>query len=634
MNLYNETLKREAETAYRKFIKTSKSLFGINKKISALESFKVIQKKEQAHSSSNLGIREVSLDKIVGSVEKYKDFDKNFVPKNEIIKERWIKIYIAYMNEQSIPPVILYKIKDNYYVYDGNHRVSVAKFLDYPSVEAEVIEFLPSGEKAEDLIYREKFIFEKETDIQNIVFTELGRYERLETEIKMYRQFLKEKKNLNCTYKESSKFWYKDIYKNVVKILESNNILEYYEGFNINDLFIFILDHKGYLSREKQQETGYLYSVVDFINMVKTNESVSLSCRCTVSEDTRANFIKLKKTDKEMKLSQKIIEGNALLLKMTGIDFDYKNFTFELIEKFQKANKIKNYPEALKTWYEQDYMHLLRYFLIKVKKLPEKYSRYLKLFSNNEKKIFYSIHNFRRLHYYYGNNPDKPNLIDWKNASLNYIIEIYINIIDGIILSGISDSKAVDVYYLVEKEYFYLLKNERILDSEKKEVTYNKIKEAESAFFLNWFGKKFKNTDVSEILTDERYEEFSGKISSKKYKQRFERIYQKYSGINIYSTFMKLEKILELEGEKDFISDLEKNLKILTNTNYIVKCYKTLEVLINLDEDKENITFLDFYAKVIYYALSIGPDFMFLNILDIALDYLSNNENIKLFLDE
>ena len=35
-----------------------------------------------------LGIKEIPLDKIVGSVEKYSYFDKNFVPKNDIVAER------------------------------------------------------------------------------------------------------------------------------------------------------------------------------------------------------------------------------------------------------------------------------------------------------------------------------------------------------------------------------------------------------------------------------------------------------------------------------------------------------------------------------------------------------------------
>ena len=76
MDLYNENLQREAENAYKKFIKSSKGLFGINKQKSGLESFKNVQKQEQAYNSSVLGIRDVRVDQIAGSVEKYKDFDK------------------------------------------------------------------------------------------------------------------------------------------------------------------------------------------------------------------------------------------------------------------------------------------------------------------------------------------------------------------------------------------------------------------------------------------------------------------------------------------------------------------------------------------------------------------------------
>jgi hypothetical protein len=628
MDLYNETLQREAESAYKKFIKTSKGLFGINKQRSGLESFKNIQKQEQAYNSSVLGIRDVKVDQIAGSVEKYKDFDKNFVPKNEVIKERWKKIYVASMKGDSLPPVILYKIKDIYYVYDGNHRVSVAKFLNYPTIEAEVTEFLPSGEDTEDTVYREKFIFEKETDIEDIFFTELGRYERLDTEIKLYKNFLKEKKSLDCTYKEAAKYWHKDIFKSITGILESNSMTDYYSGFNINDLFIFVLDHKYFINREKQGEQGYLYAVIDFINMVKTNEDISLGNKCTVSEEKRNSFLKLRKIDKEMKISSERIKVNELLLKITGIDFKYSDFTYEMIKDFQKIHKIDDITEAVKKWFNLVYAHTLKYFLIKVKKLPEKYSRYLKFFTGNEKKIFESMHNFRILHYYYGDTGEEG-LIDWKNAILNYIVEIYINIIDGIIESGVSQSKAVEIYYTVEKEYFYLLRNEKILESEKKNLNYSKIKEVESIFSLNWFGKKFRTDNISDILTDERYEEFLKKFTSKKNMQKFEKIYYKYNGINIYSTFIKLEKAMKLTGEKEFIFDLERNMKTLGNTGYIVKNYKTLEILRSFDKEKENMSFLDFYAKILNHGVSASPDFLFLNILDIALDYLNNCKNIE-----
>ena len=623
MNMYEDTLRRDAEAAYKKFIRSSKGLFGVYKKKKGLKSFKDAQKEEQAHSSSNIGIREVPLDKIIGSVEKYKDFDINFVPKTQVIKGRWINIYIAYEKGEALPPAILYKIKDNYYVYDGNHRISVAKFLNFPSIEAEVIEFLPSGETIEDLIYREHFIFEKETGLLGLMFTEPYKYEKLDLEIKEYRKFLKEKKQLDITYKEAAAQWYRDVFKNIINILESNEILKYYNHFNINDLFTFVLDHKYFLSKEKKRNVGYLCSTVDFINMIKTNADISLSYRCEVKEEVRDNYLKLKKIDLEQKLSINKIQGNEILLKITGIDFEYDEFIFELIENYQKVNEIADFKEAVKKWYNLEYTHLLKYFIITVKKLPEKYSRYLKIFTSCEKKVFNSINNFRRLHYHY-TETDSPELIDWKSSILNYIIEIYINVIDGIIESNVPDSKVISIYYTIEKEYFYLLRNEKILMMENKSTNYSKIKEVDSTFTLNWFGKRFKTGNVSEILIDERYEEFREEMKTKENRQKFEKAYYKYNGIRSYSSYMKLEELLNVLGAAEFITKMDKDMKLLASTSYIVRTYKTLEVLKGLCDEKEEITFIDFYADIIYYGLTIAKDSIFIDILDTALDYLVN----------
>ena len=90
-----------------------------------------------------------------------------------------------------------------------------------------------------------------------------------------------------------------------------------------------------------------------------------------------------------------------------------------------------------------------------------------------------------------------------------------------------------------------------------------------------------------------------------------------------------MEKVIKITGEKEFIFDLERNMKILANTGYIVKNYKTIEILRSFDKEKENMTFLDFYAKILHHGVSASPDFLFLNILDIALDYLNNCKNIE-----
>jgi hypothetical protein len=51
---------------------------------------------------------------------------------------------LAFREGRDLPPVILYKLGDDYYVEDGNHLVSVARFGGVETIDAEVTEFFPS----------------------------------------------------------------------------------------------------------------------------------------------------------------------------------------------------------------------------------------------------------------------------------------------------------------------------------------------------------------------------------------------------------------------------------------------------------------------------------------------------------
>lgn len=83
----------------------------------------------------------VSLTSIVGSVGRCSQFDGAFLPANNSSKMKWERIDWAFHRGQDLPPVILYKIGDSYFVHDGNHRVSVARFHGVEWIDAEVTEF-------------------------------------------------------------------------------------------------------------------------------------------------------------------------------------------------------------------------------------------------------------------------------------------------------------------------------------------------------------------------------------------------------------------------------------------------------------------------------------------------------------
>jgi hypothetical protein len=109
-------------------------------------SFGNLQIALRAHNRVRRGIRVVDTDEIVGSVGRSKDFDRRFLPLRASAGERWKRVDVAFHRGEDLPPVSLYKLDDAYFVLDGNHRVSVARYHGVRAVEAEVTEFLPPRE--------------------------------------------------------------------------------------------------------------------------------------------------------------------------------------------------------------------------------------------------------------------------------------------------------------------------------------------------------------------------------------------------------------------------------------------------------------------------------------------------------
>jgi hypothetical protein len=99
-----------------------------------------------------VGRREVCVERIAGSVGRCSEFDRVFLPTKASVGERWKRIDRAFHRGEKFPPVSLYRIGDVYFVADGNHRVSVARYHGVESIDAEVTEFHISarvGEVAE-----------------------------------------------------------------------------------------------------------------------------------------------------------------------------------------------------------------------------------------------------------------------------------------------------------------------------------------------------------------------------------------------------------------------------------------------------------------------------------------------------
>src|SRR5215207_8791776 len=108
-----------------------------------LLAFEEVGKGHLAHNRRRLGLRDVEVSKIVGSVGRHDAFDRGFMPTKASVAERWKRVDRAFHSGLDLPAVRLYKIGDSYFVEDGNHRVSVARYQGVETIEADVIEFFP-----------------------------------------------------------------------------------------------------------------------------------------------------------------------------------------------------------------------------------------------------------------------------------------------------------------------------------------------------------------------------------------------------------------------------------------------------------------------------------------------------------
>lgn len=88
----------------------------------------------------DMGIQMVPLNQIVGSTGRFEDFDLKFTPRTRRSEARWANIADALNQGHPLPPILLYKVGQAYFVEDGNHRVSVARAAGRERIQAHVIE--------------------------------------------------------------------------------------------------------------------------------------------------------------------------------------------------------------------------------------------------------------------------------------------------------------------------------------------------------------------------------------------------------------------------------------------------------------------------------------------------------------
>jgi hypothetical protein len=218
--------------------------------------------KQQLHIGGPIyrGVKTIRLDQIAGSLNRYQQFDRAFLPTQDKTSNRWLNVNRAFYQEISLPPVVLYKVGQVYFVVDGHHRVSVAREQGQEFIEAEVRECatrvsITPDLKPEDLkILHDKVHFLERTRLDDlrpeskIRLTIPDGFERMLEHIAVHRYFMGLDLKRDIPKEEAVTHWYDRVYFPIVKVIRSSKILKEFPGKTEGDLYLWVLDHQRYLS--------------------------------------------------------------------------------------------------------------------------------------------------------------------------------------------------------------------------------------------------------------------------------------------------------------------------------------------------------------------------------------------------
>ncbi len=220
--------------------------------------FEPVRRSLQLRHLVDRGLHQVPLDRIVGSLDRAGEFNRVFLPREEALRERWEEIKELAEGPRGFPPVELYQVGQVYFVVDGHHRISVARSLDAPSIEAHVLEFLtplPLGpEDALDDVLRQHGRAEF-LDLTGLVpeapddFRVSGPdgYRRLLDHIRVHGYYRGIEEGRDVPWDEEVASWRDTVYRPMRETIRRSGLLEEFPHRTETDVYLFFMDHLHHL---------------------------------------------------------------------------------------------------------------------------------------------------------------------------------------------------------------------------------------------------------------------------------------------------------------------------------------------------------------------------------------------------
>jgi nucleotide-binding universal stress UspA family protein len=262
---YQSALQDFNEARLKGFLQ--EALARLTGKSNELLSYDEVAQKLKLRARSDRGIQEIPVDAIVGSVGRYTEFTRTFLPRRLEDQDRWARVK-AVMIETGLDPIEVYKVGEVYFVLDGNHRVSIARQEGFEFIEAHVIEVntnipITPDLQPDDLIIKAEYAdFLEKTEIKNLFptvdlsVTVPGQYEKLLEHIEVHRYFMGLELQHYIPYQQAVKHWYETVYTPFIEPIRERGLLRWFPDRTETDLYLWVSEHLTAL----QEELGWSFS--------------------------------------------------------------------------------------------------------------------------------------------------------------------------------------------------------------------------------------------------------------------------------------------------------------------------------------------------------------------------------------
>jgi nucleotide-binding universal stress UspA family protein len=227
-----------------------------------LLSYEEVRQTLKAQAGSDRGLHDIPLAAIVGSVNRYEDFTRDFLPRQGIVSQRWARVKAAAEEMAGLPPIEVYQLGEAYFVKDGNHRVSVARLRGDATIQAYVtevksaVQFKPSDSpdalilKGEYASFLERTCFDELRPQADLQVTSPGQYAIIEEHIHVHRHYMGQDFGREVPLEEAVAHWYDTVYLPVVRVLRQRNLLQDFPQRTETDLYLWLAEYRAQLESE------------------------------------------------------------------------------------------------------------------------------------------------------------------------------------------------------------------------------------------------------------------------------------------------------------------------------------------------------------------------------------------------